>query len=97
MAPSLVTGSKIQRSSVPMKSPERGMHVYEILPRGDKHGVDLRCAAFDRLWYGKPKAIPNAIYYAKFDSRSHDAVIHVYNATSKVIETHEQGGDFRES
>jgi hypothetical protein len=44
-----------------------------------------------------PKAIPNAIYYAKFDSRSHDAVIHVYDAAGKLIERHEQAGDFRES
>jgi len=67
MASSLVTGSKIQRSSVPMKSPERGMHVYEIRPRGDKHGVDLISDVLHSIacGNGKPKAIPNAIYYAK--------------------------------
>jgi hypothetical protein len=55
------------------------MQVYETRPRGDKRGLDLisDVLLFGRLWYGKPKAIPNAICYAKFDSRSHDAVIHV--------------------
>jgi hypothetical protein len=42
-----------------------------------------------RLWYGKP----NAIGYAKFFSRSHDAVIRVYDDAGNVIEAHEHGGD----
>jgi len=29
-------------------------------------------------------------------SRSHDAVIHVYDETVNVIETHEHNGDFKE-
>jgi hypothetical protein len=33
--------------------------------------------------------------YAKFRSRSHDAVIRVYDA-GNVIETHEHKGDFKE-
>ena len=49
-----------------------------------------------RLWYGGPNGISNAIGYAKFSSRSHDAVIHVYDAAGNVIETHEQPGDFKE-
>jgi hypothetical protein len=44
----------------------------------------------------KPNAISNAINYAKFRSRSHRAVIRVYDAMGNVIETHEQAGDFRE-
>jgi hypothetical protein len=44
------------------------------------------------LWYGKPNAISNA----KFYSRSHDAVIRVYDDAGSVIETHEQAGDFKE-
>ena len=36
------------------------------------------------------------VYYAKFRSRSHDAVIRVYDAASNVIETHEHKGEFRE-
>jgi len=38
----------------------------------------------------------NAIGYAKFYSRSHDAVIRVYNAAGSVIEAHGQAGDFKE-
>ncbi len=34
---------------------------------------------FGRLWYGEPNGITNAIGYAKFYSRSHDAVIRVYD------------------
>jgi hypothetical protein len=34
--------------------------------------------------------------YAKFYSRSHDAVIRVFDAAGNVIETHEQAGEFRE-
>jgi hypothetical protein len=34
--------------------------------------------------------------YAKFSSRSHDAVIRVYDSTGKVIGTHEQRGEFKE-
>jgi hypothetical protein len=40
--------------------------------------------------------ITNAIAYAKFFSRSHDAVIRVYDAAGNVIETHEHAGDFKE-
>jgi hypothetical protein len=41
-------------------------------------------------------AINNAIGYAKFYSRSHDATIRVYDATGNVLETHEHTGDFKE-
>jgi hypothetical protein len=73
-------------------------HVYEIRPRSDKRGVDLISDAlpFGRLWYGEPDAISNAIGYAKFRSRSHDAVIRVYDEADNVIETHEHAGEFKE-
>jgi hypothetical protein len=51
---------------------------------------------FGRLWYGEPNAISNAIGYAMHRSRSHDAVIRVYDETGNVIETHEHAGDFKE-
>jgi hypothetical protein len=38
----------------------------------------------------------NAIGYAQQYSRSHDAVIRVYNERGNVIETHEHKGDFKE-
>jgi hypothetical protein len=67
------------------------MQVYEVRPRSNRRGVDLISDAlpFGRLWYGEPNAISNAIGYAKFYSRSHDAVIRVYNEAGNVIETHE--------
>jgi hypothetical protein len=45
---------------------------------------------------GESNAISNAIAYAKHRSRSHDAVIRVYDEAGNVIETYEQAGDFRE-
>ena len=73
-------------------------HVYEVRPRKDHRGVDLISDAlpFGRLWYGEPDAISNAISYAKFYSRSHDAMIRVYDEAGNVIETHEHAGDFKE-
>ena len=38
----------------------------------------------------------NAISYAKVYSRSHDAVIRVYDEAGNVTETHEHTGDFKE-
>jgi hypothetical protein len=74
------------------------MHTYEVRPRSDKRGVDLISDAlpFGRLWYGKPNAISNAIGYAKFFSRSRDAVIRVFDEAGNMVETQEQAGDFRE-
>jgi hypothetical protein len=51
---------------------------------------------FGRLWYGEPNAIINAIDCAKFFSRSHNAVIRVYDEAGNMIETHEHAGDFKE-
>ena len=46
--------------------------------------------------YGEPDAVSKAIDYAKFRSRSHDAVIRVFDDAGNVIETHEHAGDFNE-
>ena len=51
---------------------------------------------FGGLWYGETDAVSNAIGYAKHRSRSHDAVIRVYDAACNVIETHVHAGDFKE-
>jgi len=51
---------------------------------------------FGGLWYGEPNAASNAIGYAMHRSRSHHAVIRVYDETGNVIETHEQAGEFKE-
>jgi len=45
------------------------------------------------VWYLE---VSDAIEYAKFYSRSHDAVIRVYDEVGHVIETHEHAGEFRE-
>ena len=71
------------------------MHAYEVRPRKDKRGVDLISDAqpFGGLWYTK---VSDAVDYAKFYSRSHDAVIRVYDDAGNVIETHEHDGGFKE-
>jgi hypothetical protein len=73
-------------------------HVYEVRPRKDHRGVDLICDVlpFGRLWYDGPGAVRNAIGYAEHYSRSHGAVIRVYDAPDYSIETHEHAGDFKE-
>ena len=73
-------------------------HIYEVRPRKDRRGFDLISDAlpFGRLWYAESNAISNAIGYAKFFSRSHDALIRVYDEAGNVIEAHEAAGDFKE-
>jgi len=44
---------------------------------------------------GEPNAINKAVDYAKFFSRSHRAVIRVYDDAGNVIETHAHAGDFK--
>jgi hypothetical protein len=70
---------------------------YEVRPRMDRPGVALisDVLPFGRLWYGEPNAVSNAIAYAMHYSRSHDAVIRVYDAAGNVIRTHEHKGDFK--
>jgi len=48
---------------------------------------------FGQPWYDTPD---NAIGYAMHSSRSHDAVIRVYDDVGNLIETHEHAGDFKE-
>jgi hypothetical protein len=72
--------------------------IYEVRPRKDKRGVDLISDAlpFAALWYGGPDAVAHAIGYAQHYSRTHDAMIRVYDDAGNVIETHEHKGDFKE-
>ena len=53
-------------------------------PRKDKRGVDLisDVLPFGRLWYDTPD---NAVGYALHNSRSHDAVIRVYDEAQQRI------------
>jgi hypothetical protein len=45
------------------------------------------------LWYGEQDAISNAGGYAKFRSRSDDAVIRVYDSMDNVIDPPKHAGD----
>jgi hypothetical protein len=73
----------------------RGIRVYEIRPRKYHRGANLisDVLPFGRLWYVQA---PDAIEYAKFRSRSHNAVIRVYDEAGNVIERHEHAGGFKE-
>ena len=64
----------------------------------DFRGVDLISDAlpFGRLWYGEPNAISNAIDYAKFYSRAHDAVIRVNDEAGNVTKLPNARGEFKE-
>jgi hypothetical protein len=67
------------------------MHVYEVRPRKDHRGIDV--LPFGRLWFDTPD---HAIGYAMHYSRSHNAVIRVYDAAGNVIETDEHTGEFKD-
>jgi hypothetical protein len=61
-------------------------HAYEVRPRKDHRSVDLisDVLPFGRLRYDGPNAASNAIGCASHYSRSHGAVIHVYDKAGKV-------------
>jgi hypothetical protein len=63
----LLLKAKWQRIRPPAP-PRISTHVYEIRPRGDKHGIDLisDVLPYSPLWYAGPTAISNAISFAKF-------------------------------
>jgi len=71
-------------------------YVYEVRPRKDHRGVDLisDVLPFGRLWYSEANAVSNAVGYALHYSRSHHAVIRVYDDAGNMIKTHEHNGDF---
>jgi len=74
------------------------IHSYEVRPRKDKRGVDLisKALPFGKLWYSGPNAASNAVSYAKFYSRSKDAMICVLDRAGKVIEKYNEKGAFKE-
>jgi len=67
-----------------------------LLQRQTRRRSDFRCAAVRSPWDAERNAISNAIDYAKFYSRSHDAVIRVYDTAGNVIEPHKHAGKFKE-
>jgi hypothetical protein len=72
-------------------------HVYEVRPRKDQRGFDLISdqLPFGRLWYDEPNAASNAIGYASQYSRSHGAVIRVYDEAGAVIRDARTRGRFQ--
>jgi len=71
------------------------MYSYEVRPREDHWGVDLISNALPlgRLLFLE---VREAVGYAKFYSRSHNAVIRVYDAVGNVIEMHQHAGHSKE-
>jgi hypothetical protein len=72
---------------------------YEIRLRTDRDGFDLISdrLPYGPIWYAGPDAVRNAVAYAKYRSwsRSHNAIILVFDESGNVIETHEHKGDFK--
>jgi len=96
---SAILSQQISQNHNEKKKHMKTAHVYEIRPRKDDCGVNLisdvlpvRCAVLS----GGPDAINNAIDYAKLYSRSHVAVIRIYDSAGNVIETHKHAGQFKE-
>jgi hypothetical protein len=74
--------------------------LFSLVRSGKEHRCgDLISDAlpFAQPWYGEPNAVSNAIGYAEHFSRSHDAVIRVYDDAGNLIQTHEHKGAFREA
>jgi hypothetical protein len=82
------------------QNPTPGYHKLRSIsaPRKDHRGVDLISDAlpFGSLWYAGQNALARQWDYAKFSSRSHHAVIRVYDGDGNLITTHEHAGDFNE-
>jgi hypothetical protein len=70
-----------------------GYDVYEVRPRNDKDGFDLisDLLRYGPIWYSGPDAVRNAVAYAKYrsHSRSHRAIIRVWDDSGAVIQMHE--------
>ena len=68
--------------------------VYEIRPREDRDGFDLISdrLQYGPIWYAGPDAVRCAVAYAKYGSRSrsHLAIIRVFNEAGNLTETHAQ-------
>ena len=63
------------------------LNAASVFTRADFVNADV--LPFGRLWYAGPNAAANALGYAMHHSRSHPAVIRVYDDTGNVIEAHE--------
>jgi hypothetical protein len=72
--------------------------VYEVRPRKDWHGFDLvgHLVPLGRLQFEGPDAIVDALNYAKFYSRSHPAIIRVFDESGAVVWTVDSERNFGE-
>jgi hypothetical protein len=91
-------GGHVPKADLQSRAPNHPIFAARVESKRIPRYVDLisDVPPFGRLWYAEPDAISNETNYAKFYSRSHDAVIRVYDAAGNVIETHEHMGDFKE-
>jgi hypothetical protein len=77
-------------------SPAAAQDVYEIRSRKDRDGFDLISdrLRYGPIWYGGPDAVRCAVAYAKHRSRSrsrsHRAIIRVFDEEGNVTRRHEQ-------
>jgi hypothetical protein len=71
-------------------------HVYEIRPREDRRGFDLigDPLPLGLLWFEGREAIGDAVNYARFFSRPHSAIVHVFDESGTLVETVEFAGEF---
>jgi hypothetical protein len=71
---------------------------YEVRARVDGNGADLvsEHLPFGRLWYSGDDAIENAVSYAEFYSRSHAAVIRVFDASGGLLTEYQHAGEFHD-
>jgi hypothetical protein len=80
--------SRMEMSATPTQD------VYEIRPRKGRDGFDLISDRLRRgpIWYAGPDAVRCAIAYAQYRScsRSHRAIIRVFDEGGNVTETHAQ-------
>jgi hypothetical protein len=75
-------------------SPAAAQDVYEIRPRKDRDSFDLISdrLRYGPIWYAGPDAVRCAVAYAKYRSRSrsHRAIIRVFDEEGNVTRRHEQ-------
>lgn len=88
-----VVSDKLWGDATSRMRPARAQDVYEIRPRKSRDGVDLISDRLLRgpIWYAGPDAVRNAVAYAKYrsHSRSHSAIIRVFDESGTAVETHE--------
>jgi hypothetical protein len=95
-----VISDKLLGAANRRKPTARAQDVYELRPRKNGDGFDLISDRLQRgpIWYAGPDAVRNAVAYAKYRSRSrsHSAIICVFDESGTAIETHESARDFKD-